>query len=370
MRVLMFSTDKAAFDQASETRRRFTAYGDLVESLHIIVIGADQAGGQDLSERVKLYPIAAGSKPVAAWKAFRKAWDIIKKEKIGLVVAQSPLQTGILGYLLAKLTGIKLLVSVYGADIFDPHWVGESWKRRPARWLGRIVLAGADAMQTDGFETVESLKQRFGDRVFWKPVVPADITLFTEASAKLGGGDFRMLFVGRLVKQKNLPMLLDVLSSLASQRPAGWRATLVGDGPLRPWLEHELEKRGLSDKAKYVPKLSRQEMARACREHQALICTSAYEGFARIFLEAAASGLPIVTTRVSGVANLVEDGVAGFVVGQNDAKAFTERLMELMDKPDLWQDFSRNLAGKFRGGYSFQVTMDRQKEIFDFLGRL
>jgi glycosyltransferase involved in cell wall biosynthesis len=64
----------------------------------------------------------------------------------------------------------------------------------------------------------------------------------------LGEADTLLLYLGRLHPEKGPDLLLEALDLLRRRRPSGWRVALVGDGPLRVDLEHELRARGLDDR--------------------------------------------------------------------------------------------------------------------------
>ena len=77
--------------------------------------------------------------------------------------------------------------------------------------------------------------------------------------------------------------------------------------------------------------------------HETFVLTSDHEGTPNVVLEAMASGLPVVTTRVGGVPEIVEQGRSGFVVEPDDEESFTSALRNLIESPDL-----RMKTGAFR----------------------
>ena len=103
---------------------------------------------------------------------------------------------------------------------------------------------------------------------------------------------------------------------------------IFGEGPLRAQLEHQIAELGLEGRVllpgrtgKVVDELLSSE----------LFCLSSdYEGMSNSMIEAICMGLPIVTTRVSGTEELIQDGENGFIVNINDADGMSEALVRLM----------------------------------------
>jgi len=363
----MYSLDRQLFEEG-DARKRMIEYGKLVDRLDIVVLTGRGKKDEQLSGNTMLYPTNSWHKFFRLCDAFRLGKKIIREQACGLVVAQEPYLTGWVACRLANKFKLKLLVSAYGNNIFDPLWQSENWKHRIFKIIGQKVFRRADAIQTDGDETVADLKKRYGEKVFWKPIVPSNIEDFKIEKEKTAP-PIKVLFVGRLVKQKNLPLLISVMEKIKnSEIKNKVMFTLIGDGPLRKYLLTEIKERGLTDLVDYSPRVSREEMVKIFTDHHLLILTSIYEGFAKVFMEAAATGLPIVTTQVSGVANVVKDTVSGFVVSQGDAQGLAEKLEVLATDPGKLKEFSKKIKEDFWSKYSPQTTLEIQKNIFYYLG--
>ncbi|KAF0243969.1 MAG: putative Glycosyl transferase group [Planctomycetota bacterium] len=366
MRVLIFSSDRQIFDTGGDSFHRMAAYGSLLDSLTVIV-------ACDLSEpktagNVRLVPTAGGNRIVNFLRSIRLGRRFAKSEKFDLVVVQDPLFGGFAGWRVARAARAKLLVSVYGTNVFDPLWKRLAWKNRLLKFLAAFILARADAIQTDGFETEADLRKRYGDRVFWKPIVPENIEEYRELPRRTTPGEFKVLFIARMLPQKNVRFLVDVMDRLRKQ-PLQKKIsfTVVGDGPDKKFLDGQVARRGLAPFVSLVSRCTRQELPGLYSTHDVFILTSRFEGFPRVFMEAAATGLPIVTTRVSGVTNVIEDGTSGFVAEQSDLEGFVGKVARLAGDDALALGFSSKIRADFWKRYSFAVTIERQKVIFDYL---
>jgi sugar transferase (PEP-CTERM/EpsH1 system associated) len=143
-------------------------------------------------------------------------------------------------------------------------------------------------------------------------------------------GFFILGTVGRLDAVKNQLALLDLLASLGS-RPGGERLRLViiGDGPLREELARRAAGLGLADRVWFAG--NRDDIPALLRALDLFVLPSLGEGISNTILEAMASGLPVLATRVGGNAELVEDRVSGTLVPIGDSTALERAVMIYMD---------------------------------------
>lgn len=369
MKILMYNLDKDFFEYDLDSKRRMADYGRLAESLDIISITGDR-GYQEriLGGNVRAIATNSRNRFFYIFDALRLGSRLIRKNGIDLIVTQDATWVGLIGLILSKVHRTKLLVSVYGSNVFDAHWLGEKWYNIILRYTGWLVLSQATAVQVDGFETQKDLEKRFGQKVFWKPIVPQYLEDYRNIAKDPKGEELRILFIARLAEQKNIRLLAEVIKGVYSQglaKPVSF--TIVGDGPLSGFLKEEVLKNGLSDRVRLVGRCRQEDLLGFYRSHDLLILTSLYEGFPRVFMEAAAIGLPIVTTRVSGVSNVIRDGESGYVIEQGDTASFVGKLSQLIGDRETLEAFSNKIKKDFWDNYTYETTIRIQKEIFDYV---
>jgi glycosyltransferase involved in cell wall biosynthesis len=144
----------------------------------------------------------------------------------------------------------------------------------------------------------------------------------------------RALFVGRLAGVKGVPILIDAVARLASTYP-DLSLRLVGDGPDRKALEAEVTRRGLQDRVVFLGYKSQAEVAEELAQTDVFVLPSFAEGVPVVLMEAMASQVPVLTTRIAGVPELVENGVSGRVVAPGDVSAFADALDRLLSDAEL-----------------------------------
>ena len=149
--------------------------------------------------------------------------------------------------------------------------------------------------------------------------------------------DLILLYVGRVSKEKNLPVLVDTFRKLTAVRN-GLRLVVVGDGPYRAEMQQALE--GLP--VTFTGFLEGEDLAQAYASSDIFIFPSTTDTFGNVVLEAQASGLPVIVTDKGGPKeNLIPD-ITGFVVPANNADALTETVSLLTDDPDRLQKMKQN----------------------------
>jgi glycosyltransferase involved in cell wall biosynthesis len=160
----------------------------------------------------------------------------------------------------------------------------------------------------------------------------------TDAQARVTIGT-----IGRLVPVKDQSNLLRALAMLEAG-PAGVRASIVGDGPLRNDLDRERRDLGLEEMVQ-LPGF-RADVEHALASFDIFVLSSQSEGMSNTILEAMASGLPVVATRVGGADELVQDGVTGLLVPAHDPAALAKALDTLVSDPGKRRQFGS--AGRRR----------------------
>jgi len=182
----------------------------------------------------------------------------------------------------------------------------------------------------------------------------ADVSRFSPSNVEKQNKDFRVLFAGRLEQLKGLSYLLEGYRNF--QKPD---TSLVLAGTLPPDLTVLSPYEGLFQYVGYVHPLS---MPDFYRQGSVFVLPSLIEGWGFVVLEAMASGLPVIVTD-TGAAEIVRDGIDGFVVPIRDSIAITNRLETLYCDPAL-----RRRMGEQARRRAFEFTWDRYgNEVTRFL---
>lgn len=170
----------------------------------------------------------------------------------------------------------------------------------------------------------------------------------------------RILFVGRLVREKGVWHLLQALSRLHAVRPEAHLA-IVGAGPERAALQREARRLGLETSVEFLGKLSPDDVALQREVAEVAVVPSVYEPFGLVALEALAWGVPLVASDVGGLREFTEG--AAVLVPPADAVALAQALMHILADPHLRQDLARRGMERARG-YTWDLCAERTEAFY------
>ncbi|MEZ5331406.1 MAG: glycosyltransferase family 4 protein [Thermoanaerobaculia bacterium] len=150
------------------------------------------------------------------------------------------------------------------------------------------------------------------------------------------------LFVGRLRIRKGVEVLLDALRHLPPGTPPLW---IAGEGEHRQHLERRVGEWGLGERVRFLGRCDAGQVRGLLAGCRALVVPSTYEGMPLVVLEAMEAGRPVVASAVSGIPEVVRDGVTGWLVPPEDPEALAAALGEASDPEEAHR---RGLAGRRR----------------------
>lgn len=149
-----------------------------------------------------------------------------------------------------------------------------------------------------------------------------------------------ILFVGRLIYEKGCDILLEAFRQIASDH-LEVNLTIVGDGPVRPELDHWVLQHGLQRRVTFLGSLPASQVALQMRRHLMMAVPSLWdEPFGIVALEGMACGCRIVAARVGGLPEAVGDN--GLLFERADAAGLAQCLRQVLD--DDWQPDPRNVS--------------------------
>jgi glycosyltransferase involved in cell wall biosynthesis len=165
-------------------------------------------------------------------------------------------------------------------------------------------------------------------------VDPSEFRPPSHRGERAPGAPLRVLCVGRLVPEKGEAVLVDALARLRDSGRAV-ECTFVGDGPSRDALKARVRALGLEDRVRFTGAVGQPEIRALYAQADAFCLPSFAEGVPVVLMEAMAMELPVVTTRITGVPELITDGEDGLLVAPGRADALAEALARLDDDPEL-----------------------------------
>ena len=139
---------------------------------------------------------------------------------------------------------------------------------------------------------------------------------------------FRVLFVGRLVSQKNLFFLLQIAAETIV-KDQSIIFDIIGNGTLRQELEEECKRLKIQNNVIFYGEIANSELPKFYQNADLFILTSYYEGFGRVIIEAGAYKLPVLSTKITGPEDIIEDNYNGYLLALDDKNGFVEKILYL-----------------------------------------
>lgn len=310
----------------------------LAENGHDVSLAAMRGGGVltgQLDSRVKLIELRSsrGRGASMALAAGELANAIRSERPTQLVSAGNHMHlTAALAHRLAGSTA-ELIVKMTNA-LERGGGIGARLRRSAYRSLfaraDRILLITRSARDALA-RAFPSLEPRL--RVVDNPYITDAMVAAGEAYDRFDKG--RLLAMGRLVKQKDYPLLLE---SLARIRDLAWTLDVLGDGPLLKPLREQAKRLGISERVRFHGFVA-DPLPFLTKAH-ALVLSSAWEGQGAVLLEALACGCPVVATRsTDAVGEVLGEGQFGRLVAPGDAQALADAMAaELAERSAITEE--------------------------------
>lgn len=167
--------------------------------------------------------------------------------------------------------------------------------------------------------------------------------------------------VGRLVSQKAFHLILQAMPRILAIEPTT-RLWVIGDGPLREALLQEAIDLGVGQSVEFFGQKS--DLAPFYDSMDIFVLPSRYEATSLALLEAMASGVPVVSTRIVGVADVIEDGVSGLLVPSGDAVALGEAIELLLEDDGLRDRLVTNARATMLANHTRDAMIENLEAVY------
>lgn len=188
--------------------------------------------------------------------------------------------------------------------------------------------------------------------------MPVEVAIFTPGGASARSG--RLLFVGRLTRQKGVDLLLRTLALL----PSAIALDVVGDGEEREHLEALARSLALAPRVRWHGAQRGDALPAFYRAAAALVVPSVDEGLGLVAVEAQLCETPVVAFASGGLIDVVEHGVTGLLVEQRDPASLAAAVTALLERPDRGAALGRAGRDRALSQFSPAVAAHRYLDIY------
>ena len=189
-------------------------------------------------------------------------------------------------------------------------------------------------------------KYRFNNKLKKKSSILYNVIdsekIIAKSQDDLNHYNYDVVYLGRLSYPKNPERLIDVLIK-AIQIKKNLKMAIIGTGDLEENVKNRAEKLGIQDNISFLGFQS--NPMKILKDAKVMLMTSRFEGTPMCALEAMALGVPIVSTPIDGLVDIITDGVEGYLSEDNTKLA--EKIVEIVEKKELHEELSKNSIEKF-----------------------
>lgn len=334
----------------------------LSERGHDVIVVTNHDKGLPKKDRMNgfnVYRISTiGDNLISVFYFWFKLLILIKRLKPTLVHFQG-VNTATPGIISRKLFKIPFVVYGRGSDVY------QSWKFKTI--ISKHVLKNADGV----ISLTEYMKNEF------KKITPCNVTVIPNGitldrfkgekkqlreKLAFSADETVVIFLSRLNKVKGPKYLIEAAEIIQKQK-IKYKVLIVGDGDEKCKLEALTKTKGLCENIFFIGEVPNKEVVEYLVLSDIFVLPTLSEGFGIVYIEAMASGLPIVTTKIMGVNELVEDGKNGFLVDTKNPEQIAEKIKVLISDKKLTEEIS--MANKKKATkYSWDRIVSKIEKVY------
>lgn len=308
-------------------------------------------------------------RPLKMLRAAVKIRSLIRELRPDIVHLHTPAAAMAVRLLPRRFYGdARLVYTVHG---FAHSWPPQGLKNRLLQIAERHQAARTDAMLFVSHEDMQEARGRGYRSDLHYAGNGVSPEWFSLPFLGRDEGRLRLIYVGRLVREKGLVELIHAISQIPEVE-----LTIVGDAlpsdrdSVALELKQVVERLGLVDRVSFLGMLGSSEVRESLARAHALVLPSYREGLPLSVIEALAAGRPCVVTRIRGCRELVKDGITGFLCDPEDVQTLAEALRKMARlSPNEYEGMSEAARQLARSRYEIGQVNARIDHVYGQLLR-
>lgn len=266
-------------------------------------------------------------------------FNLIKNNDIKVIHCNTPVG-GLVGRICGMICHVdKIIYTAHGFHFYKGGPVFKNWVYKTAE---RTMALGTDiiiTMNQEDYEAAKGFKLRKNGKVYMVHGVGVNTDKFKEAvvnresfRTEMGfkDDDFLCISMGDLIERKNYSA---AIRAIAETNKNNIHYIICGEGPMKQELISLANELGITKQIHFLG--FRSDIIELLRISDLFLFTSFQEGLPRSLMEAMASGLPVVASKIRGNVDLINDGINGYLCPPNRVDILAQRIQQLMDSPTL-----------------------------------
>lgn len=264
----------------------------------------------------------------------------------------------------ARITRVRPLLMVpWGTDIRPESG---RWTRIVRDRVNRWVLRRVDRIAVSSHYLAERVRAVASPLETHVSVVPfgVDTTHFAPRTDRPGDGPLTIGFVKHFRPRYGTGVLLEAMPHVLEHVPSA-TLTLAGSGPLEAELRELAASLGITDVVRFVGRVAHDEVPDLMASFDVLVNPSLEESFGVVLLEGSAMGLPVVSSDVGGVREVVDEGVTGELVPPGDSEALGRAIVRLGTDESLRRRMGAAGRARVLAEFAWERNVDQMNELIE-----
>jgi glycosyltransferase involved in cell wall biosynthesis len=292
-----------------------------------------------------------------------------------IIFAQDPVSVGLPSCVVSKILGKKFVIRVAGdyaweqaAQRFNVKENIDGFQNKKygiktefLRSVQKFTANRANAIITPSiyFKNLVSgwMKNKNKNKVnaIYNGIKLSEYTSETKQKEKI------ILSAGRLVPWKGFDVLIEIMTELPD-----WRFIIVGSGPEENNLKLKIETLKLENRVELVGSVPREKMTEFLEKSKIFVLNTSFESFSFQVVEAMNVGIPVITTRIGNLSEIITDGKEGILVEPNNKKEIIDNIKKLAQNKDFYEEIIKNAKIKAQK-FSIENTLNNLEQLLKTL---
>lgn len=283
-----------------------------------------------------------------------EAIKFVRKNDSDIIHSHWWIPTGLVGVIIARLTGKPLVITSHGTDIFI---LGKFVRMKfLARWVfnqAKMITVVSNALKKRLIDDLHISHEKI-------KVIPMPVDLERFYPLKMEK-TIDILCIGRLIERKGIDILVNAVEKLKSYNE-GIKTVIIGTGPEKGRLLNMIKEKCLENNVNFIDTVPNDELIQYYNLSKVFVLPTITdwkgetEGLGVVLLEALSCKTPVVGTDTGGIPDIVKNNETGLLVKEKDVDGLADAIQKLLDDKKLREKIAEK-------GYEYARTMFNPKKI-------
>jgi glycosyltransferase involved in cell wall biosynthesis len=172
-----------------------------------------------------------------------------------------------------------------------------------------------------------------------------------------------ILFLSRLIKEKGVYDLIESITTVSKEYKNVY-FLFTGEGPERNRMEMICKEKGIEKEVRFTGHIQNANLLKVFSCADIFVLPTYSEGMPMVILEALAAGLPIISTPVGAIPDIIKDGINGFLIEPNSPKQLAEKILLLLHNEDIIKRIGEANVQLAKEEYDVKVILNKLEQLY------